>query len=108
MSRTAKSNALDREPFHRLSDSEILLFVSRTLQPQMVDDAGVPSVAAKLQSLQDLLDRQQAALPELPDCTGKSRIGDALASAKTLVAQIADDLAGAAKQEAAARRPKSA
>jgi hypothetical protein len=107
MSPTAKMNAPGRAPFHRLSDGEILLLVSRTLQPQ-IDDAGAPSVAARLQSLRDLLDRQQAALPELPDCAAKRRIGDALADAKSLVAQIADDLAGAAKQEAAAPQSKSA
>jgi hypothetical protein len=40
MARTAKKSELGREPFRRLSDSEILLFVTRTLQPQL-DDAAV-------------------------------------------------------------------
>jgi hypothetical protein len=35
MARTAKKSELGREPFRRLSDSEILLFVTRTLQPQL-------------------------------------------------------------------------
>jgi hypothetical protein len=38
MARTAKKS----EPFRRLSDSEILLFVTRTLQPQL-DDSDAPN-----------------------------------------------------------------
>jgi hypothetical protein len=100
MSRPAKTNALSREPIHRLSDSEILLFISRTLQPQF-DGADTPLIFGRLQSLKDMLDRQDAILPDLPDGPGKDRMADTLASAKTLLAQIADDLAGAAKIDSA-------
>lgn len=107
MARTAKTSALNREPFRRLSDSEILLFVTRTLQPQL-DDAEAPNVFAKLQSLKDLLGQQERTLPDWPDCAGKARMGDALAGAKTLIAQIIEDLAGAARRDAAAGEAKSA
>jgi hypothetical protein len=102
MSKPANSTALSRAPIHRLSDSEILLFVSRTLQPQL-DGADTSTVFAKLQSLKDMLDQQDAILPDLPDGPGKDRMADTVASAKTLLAQITDDLAGAAKTDSAAR-----
>jgi hypothetical protein len=107
MSRTAKTDALGRAPFHRLSDGEILLFVSSMLQLPL-DDASRPRVVAKLRSLKDLLDRQEATLPELPDCPGKRRMGDALTGAKTLVGQISDALTGTAKLEPAVRQAQSA
>jgi hypothetical protein len=42
MARTAKKSELGREPFRRPSDSEALLFVTRTLQPQL-DDTDAPN-----------------------------------------------------------------
>jgi hypothetical protein len=107
MSKPAKTNALSRTPIHRLSDSEILLFVSRTLQPQF-DGADAPTVFAKLQRLRDMLDRQGAILPDLPDGVGKDRMADILASARILLGQITDDLAGAAKTDGAAPTARSA
>jgi hypothetical protein len=107
MARTAKKSELGREPFHRLSDSEILVFVTRTLQPRL-DDADAPNVFAKLQSLKDNLRQQEMTLPEWPDCAGKERMRDALAVASDLVAQIIGDLAGAAKRDSAVREAKSA
>jgi hypothetical protein len=104
MSKPAKTTAPGRAPIHRLSDSEILLFVSRTLQPQ-IDGADAPTVFAQLQSLKDVLERQEAILPDLPDGPGKERMTDTVTSAKTLLAQITDDLAGAAKTDSAARSP---
>lgn len=100
MARPAKTNALDRAPIDRLSDGEILLFVSRTLQPQF--DGADATVFAKLQSLKDILEQQEAILPALLHGAGKDRFTSALTSAKTLVGQIADDLAGAAKTDCAA------
>jgi hypothetical protein len=107
MARTAKKSELGREPFRRLSDSEILLFVTRTLQPQL-DDAGAPNVFAKLQSLRDVLRQQETTLPDWPDCAGKDRMRAALAAAADLIAQIIDDLAGAARRDAAVSVAKSA
>lgn len=107
MARTAKKSELGREPFRRLSDSEILLFVTRTLQPQL-DDADTPNVFAKLQSLKDTLQQQDMTLPDWPDCVGKDRMRDALAVTSGLIAQIIDDLAGAVRRDAAVREAKSA
>jgi hypothetical protein len=47
-------------------------------------------------------------LPDWPDCAGKDRMRDALAAATDLIAQIIDDLAGAARRDAAVREAKSA
>jgi hypothetical protein len=47
-------------------------------------------------------------LPDWPDCAGKGRMRDALAVASGLIAQIIDDLAGAAKRDSAGREAKSA
>jgi hypothetical protein len=107
MSTTAKKSELDREPFRRLSDSEILLFVTRALQP-LLDDADAPSVFAKLQSLRDILRQQEMALPDWPDCAGKDRLREAVAAALNLIAQIVDDLGGAARRDFAVREAKSA
>jgi hypothetical protein len=107
MARTAKKSELGREPVRRLSDSEILLFVTRTLQPRL-DDADAPSVFAKLQNLKDVVRQQEMILPDWPDCAGKDRMRDALAVAADLIAQIIDDLAGTARPDAAVREAKSA
>ena len=106
MPRTEKTADHGRAPFRRLSDSEILLFVTRTLQPHL-DDADT-SVVTKLQSLRDILGQQEKTLAEWPDLPGKDRMGDDLAGAKNLVAQIVDDLANAARRDGAANAAKSA
>jgi hypothetical protein len=100
MSKAAKTADTGREPFHRLSDSEILLFVTRTLQPHC-PDADAPDLFAKLQKLKDLLDRQENTLLDCPHSSSTDRLHDGLANAKTLLAQIFDDLASAAGTSAA-------
>ena len=107
MPKTKKKSELGREPFRRLSDSEILLFVTRTLQPQL-DNADAPNVFAKLQSLKDNLRQQEMTLPDWPDCAGKDRMRDGLASAADLIVQIIDDFASAARRDAAVGEAKSA
>jgi hypothetical protein len=101
MARPAKSDALDRAPFHRMSDGEILLFVSRTLQPRF--DRADATAFAKLQNLTDILNQQEAILPDLPHGAGKDRLTETVARAKTLLAQITDDRPGAAKTRSAGR-----
>jgi hypothetical protein len=107
MAKTVKKSDFGREPVRRLSDSEILLFVARTLQPRL-DDADAPNVFAKLQSVKDILRQQEMALPDCADDAGKDRLRDALAAAADLIAQIVEDLAGAAKRGAAVGEAKSA
>ena len=101
MPSAAKTTEFDRGPFRRLSDSEILLFVARTLRP-LFDDGETSAVVAKLQGLQDILDRQDGIVADLPDGPGKNRIGETVAQAKELVAQIVELLAGAAQKSSAA------
>src|ERR1700730_18159916 len=100
MPKTKKKSELGRGPFHRLSDSEILLFVTRTLQPQL-DDADAPNVFAKLQSLKNAIRQQKTILRDWPDCAGKDRMRASVAVAAVLIGQIIDDLAGAARGDAA-------
>jgi hypothetical protein len=107
MPKTKKKSELGREPFRGLSDSEILLFVTRTLQPQL-DGADAPNVFAKLQSLKDNLRQQETILPDWPDCAGKDHMRDALAAAADLIGQIIDDLAAAARRDSAVGEAKSA
>lgn len=107
MAKTAKQSDLGREPVRRLSDSEILLFVTRTLQP-LLDDADAPNVLAKLQRVKDILRQQEMALPDWPDNAGKDRLRGALAAAADLIAQIVEDLAGAARRASAVGGAKSA
>jgi hypothetical protein len=88
-----------RGPFRRLSDSEILLFVSRTLQSRS-SDPDAADVFGKLQNLKDIIDRQEIDLLDWPDSPGKDRFYASLLKAKNLVTQIADYLADAAKSGA--------
>jgi hypothetical protein len=106
MSSLAKTKATNGATVHRLSDSEILLFVSRSLQPQL-DDADASSVLAKLQALKDIRDLQEAILADFPDGPGKIRMADTLARSKQILAQIGDDLLGTARHERAAASANS-
>jgi hypothetical protein len=107
MAKTAKRGECGRESIRRLSDSEILLFVSRTLQPQL-DGADAPNVFGKLQSLKNVLAQLDAALPEWPDGAAKERMRDALIGGRSLLAQIIDDLNGATGRAPAVGTAKSA
>ena len=107
MAKTAKKGDLGREPVRRLSDSEILLFVTRTLQPRL-DDTDASNVFAKLQRVTDILRQQEMMLADAPDNAGKDRLRGALAAAADLIAQIVDDLAGAARRASALGGAKSA
>lgn len=106
MPNAAKAAEFGRGPFRRSSDSEMLLFLARTLQPH-IDSAELPSVFAKLQQLQEMLDRQDKTLADIPDCPGKDRMQQTLANAKDLAAQIVEDLAGAAAKSSGAPPPAS-
>ena len=101
MPSAAKAAEFGRGPFRRSSDSEMLLFLARTLQPHF-DSAELPSVFAKLQRLHDMLERQDETLADIPDCPGKDRMRQTLANAKDLAAQIVEDLAGAAAKSSGA------
>src|ERR1700691_4079486 len=95
MLKASKKAEKGYSPFRRLSDSEILLFVSRTLQPRS-SEPETPDVFARLQSLKDIIDRQEIDLLDCPDSPGKDRFYASHLKAKRLVAQIAEDVAAAA------------
>ena len=61
-----------RGPFRRLSDSEILLFVTKTLQSRTSDQES-PDFSAKLQLLKDILDQQEIDLLNWPNSPSKDR-----------------------------------
>jgi hypothetical protein len=105
MLKAFKKAEFNRGPFRRLSDSEILLFVSRTLQGAEPD---APDVFSKLQSLKAILDQQEIDLLDWPDSPGKDRFYASLLKAKGLAGQITEYLAGAAKDDTAAPGKESA
>ena len=107
VSRMSKAADSGRAPFRRLSDSETLLFLTRTLGPRL-PSAEVQDFSGKLQSLKDVLDRLETALLEWPDTPAKVRMWTDLAHAKRLALQMADDFADAAENEAGAQAAKSA
>jgi hypothetical protein len=107
MLKASKKAEAGRGPFRRLSDSEILLFVARTLQPRS-SETETPDIFTRLQSLRNILNQQEIDLLDWPDSPGKDRFYASLLKAKCLTAQIADDLARAAAGDAADRNAESA
>src|SRR6202012_1968372 len=76
----------DRGPFRRLSDTEILLFVSRTLQSR----GGEPNAAdifGKLQNPKAMIDQQVIDLLDWTDSPGTDRFYASLQLAKNLLQQ---------------------
>jgi hypothetical protein len=89
-----------RGPFRRLSDSEILLFVTQTLHPR-ASDQEAPDFSAKLQTLTDILERQEIDLLNWPDSPSKDRFYASHLRAKRLVAELAEIFSSAANDVAA-------
>jgi hypothetical protein len=82
-------------PFRRLSDSEILLFVTQTLQPG-TSDQETPDFPAKLQVLKDILEQQEIDLLNWPNSPSKDRFYASHLKVKRLVAEFAEDFCEAA------------
>jgi hypothetical protein len=95
MFKMSKKDEPRRGPFRRLSDSEILLFVTKTLQPR-TSDQETPDFAAKLQTLKDIIKRQEIDLLNWPNSPSKDRFYASHLKAKRLVAELAEDFSGAA------------
>jgi hypothetical protein len=89
-----------RGPFRRLSDSEILLFVTQTFHPRAYDQE-TPGFSAKLQTLTDILERQEFDLLNWPDSPSKDRFYASHLKAKRLVAELAEIFSSAASNVAA-------
>src|SRR5580658_3451974 len=106
MSHAAKTGAFDGARLPQLADDangDIVHFLTRTLQAHFVD-AEPRRMLLKLQNLKTALDQQEITLANWPDSPSKGRIRDALAKARNLVAEIAEnfgsDTAGRGNSEA--------
>jgi hypothetical protein len=87
MSKKAESQ---RSPFRRLSDSEILLFVTQTLRP-LTSDQETPDFPAKLRLLNDILKQQEIDLLAWPNSPSKDRFYASHLKARRLVAELTED-----------------
>lgn len=103
MFKMSKKAEPGRGPFRRLSDSEILLFVTQTLQPR-ASDQDAPDFSARLQALMEILERQEIDLLNWPDSPSKDRFYASHLKAKRLVAELAENFSIAANDAAAADR----
>jgi hypothetical protein len=100
MFKMSKKAELRRGPFRRLSDSEILHFVSKTLQPRSGDQE-TPDFSAKLQTLTDILEQQEVDLLNWPDSPSKDRFYASHLRAKRLVVELTEIFSCAASDVAA-------
>ena len=88
-----------RGPFRRLSDSEILHFVTQTLH-RRTSDQETPDFASKLQTLKDIINQQEIDLLNWPNSPSKDRFYASYLKAKRLVVELAEDFSGAASAAA--------
>src|ERR1700728_753727 len=84
-----------RGPLRRLSDSEILFFVTQTLRPHTSDQKR-PDVPAMLQLLNAILEQQEIDLLAWPNSPSKDRFYASHLKAKRLVAELTKDFCDAA------------
>ena len=82
----------------RTGDNDVLHFLSRTLQAHFLD-ARPQEVLTKLQNLMIALEQQESTLSGWPDSPSKNRICTALATARSAVSRIVEDLSTAARQQ---------
>src|SRR5579863_9632695 len=80
------------------ADNDVLRFLSRTLQAHFLD-ATPQDVLTKLQNLMIALEQQESTLSGWPDSPSKNRICTALATARSAVSRIVEDLSTAARQQ---------
>jgi hypothetical protein len=86
----------------KAADGDVLHFLSRTLQAHFLD-AEPADMLEKLRNLKTALDQQEATLSRWADSPAKERICAALAKAKTLVTEIADEFAKTTDDEGLGR-----
>lgn len=98
MSKAVKATEARSEQLSRAVDSDVLHFLSRTLQAHFLD-AKPQDVLAKLQNLTAALEQQASTLSDWPDSPSKNRICAALANARSTVSQIVEDLSTAARNQ---------
>ena len=105
MAKAAKATDISRAPLPTAADSDVLHFLTRTLQAHCLD-AEPQHVLAKLQNLQKALDQQETTLLDWPDSPSRDRMCEALAKAKCVVAQIVDQF-GTTSNDVAVRGVKA-
>jgi hypothetical protein len=98
MAKTANAIEDYRALSSRSADNDVLHFLSRTLQAHFLD-ARPQDVLAKLQNLMIALEQQETTLSGWPDSPSKNRICTALATARSAVSRIVEDLSTAARQQ---------
>ncbi len=103
MPKTAKATDIGGRP---KADSDVLHFLTRTLQSHVLD-AEPQDVLAKLKNLKTALDQQETTLLDWPDSPSKTRMCEALAKAKDQVAQIVDHYDNIARQNPLLREAKA-
>jgi hypothetical protein len=105
MSKAAKTIATGRAPVPSFTDqsddSDVLHFLTRTLQAHFLD-AEPQHMLEKLRNLRSALDQQEITLSDWPESPSKDRICAALAKAKNLVAQILDEYGAVAEMHSGA------
>ncbi|HEX4408548.1 MAG TPA: hypothetical protein VH206_07240 [Xanthobacteraceae bacterium] len=75
----------------KATEGDVLHFLSRTLQAHFLD-ARPEDIVEKLRNLKQALEQQEATMTRWPDSPAKERMCAALAKARKLVSQIADDV----------------
>lgn len=93
MSHAMKAGAFDGAQQRRAvgdTDGDVLHFLTRTLQAHFLD-AEPERLLIKLRNLQTALGQQEITLAGWPDSPSKTRICEALAKARTHLADIVDN-----------------
>jgi len=98
MSKAANAVGNRSVPLSQAADTDVLHFLSRTLQAHFLD-ANPQDVLTKLQNLMIALEQQESTLSDWPDSPSKSRICAALTKAQGAVSQIVEDLGAAARAQ---------
>ena len=92
MSKATHADENRRASVPRAAESDVLPFLSRTLQAHVLDGE-THGALEKLQTLLIALEQQERTLADWPDSASKARICAALATARTAVSKMVADLA---------------
>jgi hypothetical protein len=99
----AAKNTDNKTAAASVGETDVLHFLSRTLQAHFLD-AEPHEILAKLRNLKNALEQQEATLSRWPESPSKERMCAALAKARNLITQIADEYGAAAGGDAGINR----
>jgi hypothetical protein len=99
----AAKNAGNKTAAANAGETDVLHFLSRTLQAHFLD-AEPREILAKLRNLKNALEQQEATLSRWPESPSKERMCAALAKARNLITQIADEYGAGADGAGTNRR----